>query len=246
MASHSIKKWASGLALVGLFMFSGVVLFQLQTAFGWTNPLVNPPGGSGLVTASSTKIGINTTNPSTTLTVNGGLSVSGNQIFDVATPIGPADGVNKAYVDAQSGSGGGGGSLILYYREVTNGSGTTAPPACPAGWTEQYASPGYGPHYLGILNYGWLTSSGGDGGFGGTGAPSSPPPASGSSYTLNSIAIGSDSVCSSDQKTIVPFSSFYQNSIQTSFASHDADACYTDTSVTPNVTTCNRCVVCQK
>ncbi len=88
---------------------------------------MNPPGGSGLITASSTKIGINTINPSTTLTVNGGVSVSGNQIFDVATPIGPADGVNKAYVDAQSG-GGGKPLMTLYGIYFTSGGATSVGP----------------------------------------------------------------------------------------------------------------------
>lgn len=232
-------------------MFAGAALFQLQIAFGWNNPAANPPNGNGMMGVSATGQGWmgppgTTASGTAMLTING--SISSSKVTDLIAPINGQDAANKAYVDAQVGGGGGtgGGSLILYYREVTNAGGTTAPPTCPTGWTQQYAGPGYGPRYIGVLNYGWLTSSGGQGGFGGTAPPSSPPPASGSSYTLNSVAIASDSVCSSDQTTIVPFSSFYQNSFQTNFSSHNADACYTDTTVTPNVTTCNRCVVCQK
>jgi hypothetical protein len=240
MISHTLKKWAGALALIGIFMFAGTILFQLQVAFGWTSPAANPPGGAGALYYLNSKVGVNTQTPSTTLTVSGQISASGNRIRNVATPIDGDDAVNKDYVLAQTGGGAGAGSLVLYYREIV---GTTAAPTCPTGWTPQYVTPGYGPHYIGMFNYGWLTSTGGQGGFGGTGAP---PPSAGTAYTLNSIAIASDSVCSQDQTTIVPFGSFYQNTYQPGFSSHTADACFTDTSVTPNVTTCNRCVVCQK
>ena len=118
-----MKKTASMLALVGLFLFSGVILFQLQVAFGWTNPGGPPPTGNGLITALNNRVGILTNTPSTTLTVSGTLSVAGNLIKDVATPVAGKDAANKDYVDAQVG---GGGQLVTVYGMSLPATSTNA------------------------------------------------------------------------------------------------------------------------
>jgi len=245
MATPSFKKPASILALIGLFLFSGVALFQLQLAFGWTNPLSNPPTGGGALFVDSTtgNVGIGIGSASSSLTVQGEISATGNRIRNVATPVNGDDAVNKDYVLAQTGGGAGGGSVVLYYKTV-NGSGVPSTPTCPTGWNVKYT--GYGPHFISVFNYDWqyTNPSGGtsDGGFGGTGGSGSPPPASGSSYKLNSVTFGSDSVCSTSDQSVIPGSRFYSNSLTTGFTTLFADAC----STYQGSTHCNRCLVCEK
>ncbi len=112
--------------LMAIFLLAAVlaIFSYLNTVFGWTNPSQNPPGGSGILSAVSGKLGVNTASPSTTLTVNGIISAVGNRIVDVATPISGKDAVNKAYVDAQGGGGGGGAGrdLIVTVFGVSNGT----------------------------------------------------------------------------------------------------------------------------
>lgn len=138
------KKIASLIALVGLFMFSGVIIFQLQVAFGWTNPTLPPPTGSGALTYLNGNVGINNTNPTSTLSVNGVISAMGNLVKDVATPVAGTDAVNKDYVLAQAG---GGSSFVIYGTGTVVGSNPSAPgagvPACPVGYTDILASPDY-------------------------------------------------------------------------------------------------------
>jgi hypothetical protein len=67
------------------------------------------------------------------------------------------------------------------------------------------------------------------------------------SVVHNIVAIGSDSVCSASQKTIVPISQFYQNSIVTANnTAFFSDACSIITNPVTGVTKteCNRCQVC--
>jgi len=123
------KNFAQLLALVGLFMFTSVVFFQLQIAFGFNGPTAAPPAGSGAIGANTlaplqSQVFINTPAASGTaiLTVGpdgttpgpiSGISVMNNLISDVNAPIGSKDAANKAYVDAQS--GGGAGNTITVY-----------------------------------------------------------------------------------------------------------------------------------
>ncbi|MDE2020839.1 MAG: hypothetical protein KGJ13_10930, partial [Patescibacteria group bacterium] len=59
---------------------------------------------NGIINFKGSNIGINTTIPSTTLTINGILSMNGNRIVDVALPINSGDVATKAYVDQKAGS----------------------------------------------------------------------------------------------------------------------------------------------
>jgi len=236
------------LALVIAVLAIGVAVFTyIQVAFGqssgFTGPPGSPPTGTGLLTASGNNLGVNTATPSTTLTVNGIISAAGNLISDVATPAAGTDAVNRDYLQdyvSAQGGGGGGGSVVLYYKTV-DGIVAGGAPTCPTDWTEEYS--GYGPHYLGLLAYDWFNggSGGTGGGFSDEGNPDAPP-APGSSYVMRSVAIGSDSVCSSDPFTVVNFNSIYNNGLTEDFTSMDAKACAVD----PNTgeTVCNRCLVC--
>ncbi len=237
-----IKKAAALFALVGLFLFSGIVTFQLQTAFGWTNPAAAPPGGAGAISV----------NP-----ITGQISVSGKNIQNLASAVAGTDAVNKndlenAIAVASTTGGGGGGSIVLYYRTSSLLGG--AAPVCPSGWTQLKDASnndfvGYGPHYLAVLAHDWqnVNAPGGGGGFSGFGSSPYEPgggQSSGSSYVLKSVAIGSDSVCSASQTATVPFSEIYQNNINPSYALMNANACFTDSGT--GTTECNRCIICQK
>lgn len=128
MKNIFFKKIAWLLALVGLFMFSGVSIFQLQVAFGWNNPTTMPPGGSGALTAGlNGQVGINTPNPvAAKLVINAspgtfpaidtvGSDIIGLPLIPVATGA-----ASKEYVDAQvAGAAGGGKGLITIYGAST-------------------------------------------------------------------------------------------------------------------------------
>jgi hypothetical protein len=272
MQNLSIKKIAKSVATIGILMFVGAMVFQIGVAFGWTNPLGNPPTGTGAVGVTSggqvfVGPGGTTASGTAVLTVNGAVSVMNNIISDLNAPIGDKDAVNKGYVLAQTGGVTvGAGSIVLYYKTL-NGTPVGPIPSCPAGWTYQHSN-WYGPHYIGVISYDYFYngSGGSGGGFGGTapynpptgpgvtvgGPPPDPPPAPGGgtggplaagySYNTNAIAFGSDSVCSQQQKTVVPMNQFYQNSITGAGATWYSDACATSG---PN-TECNMCVVCAK
>jgi hypothetical protein len=269
MISHKLKKWAGALALIGIFMFAGTVLFQLQVAFGWTNPTAPPPTGAGVlgVTNGQAWLGPIGTTPSGTVafTINGALSVLNNVISDVNAPIGDKDAVNKGFLLAQTGGvTTGAGSVVLYYKTTQIGSGpvTGTAPSCPTGWT--YQQSGYGPHYIGVISYDYL--NGGTGGTGGgfgsaapdtTATPPPPPPGNGGTgstlpagytYTTTDISFGSDSVCSQSQKSVVPVNQYYQNAFTNNGATWYADACSAVTNTTTGITTteCNLCVICAK
>ncbi len=207
MNSHQVKKWATGLALVGLFMFSGVVLFQLQIAFGFNNPGANPPAGSGGITAAANgNIGINTTAPTTaklaitsatlpSIDVDPSGAAGGSIIGLTATPTANDEAASVAYVNGRVGAAGGGsgaGSVVLYYKTL-NGTAVGGIPQCPTGWTFKHDD-WYGPHYLGMLAYDW-SYNGTAGGFGGGGGaygnpnqagppPNPPTPGTGSGDPL--------------------------------------------------------------
>jgi hypothetical protein len=125
------KKLASLIALVGLFIFSGVVIFQLQVAFGWTNPTIAPPGGSGVLTAVTTggisRLGINTAAPITAdlvitstpgtpgIDVDPSGAAGGRIIGLTANPVNNDDAASKAYVNSVLGAGGGGKPVVTVY-----------------------------------------------------------------------------------------------------------------------------------
>lgn len=137
----------------------------------WT--FASPPTGTigqtlgALFSNSSGDIGIRTSSPVTLLDVNGivtirkSLDMTNNRIINVAAPISAADGVNKAYVDAQAanmatttaiglwGQGRPGATVVNALGECTSTinaaiakisrSGNTATwdgarAACPANW----------------------------------------------------------------------------------------------------------------
>lgn len=235
-ASISLQKITSTIAVALLLVAIGSSAAYLQTAFGWTNPTGAPPTGSGALTASGGNIGINYTNPTSTLAVNGNADFLGNTILNLRTPTASSSVATKGYVDAALG-GGGGDSLILYYR--TDSGNPTPAPSCPTDYSELFT--GYGPHYLGVLNYDWYSSgSGGSGGGFPAGGTSSPPPAPGSTYYLSSVAFGSDSACSQNASSTIPVATIYLNSLSYDQTEFQANAC---SSASGN-TTCNRCKVC--
>ncbi len=63
-------------------------------------------------------------------------------------------------------------------------------------------------------------------------------------YTIDAVAIGSDSVCSQSWKSVVSSSEMYNNGLDSNIFRLYSHACYTS-SVT-GATTCNRCRVCVK
>ncbi len=164
-----IKKAAALFALVGLFLFSGIVTFQLQTAFGWTNPIMSPPGGSGAISYDSIADRVN---------VNKIFSVNDHNIKDVSSAIAGTDAVNKNDLEdaiALAAVGSGKPTITLYgvsgspipwstfsataLKNFANclfgtgevpclAGGTGVAPGkgvtCPANWTSIWA--GYGPY----------------------------------------------------------------------------------------------------
>jgi hypothetical protein len=243
MQKSLITKTAKLFSIASLFLFSGIVVFALQTASGWSNPSSNPPTVPGALSYINGNVGINTNNPTSTLSVNGVISAMGNKVVDVADPANGKDAVNLDYLQTQisAAGAGSGGSVVLFYKTVNGVSTSTV--NCPTNWTEEYR--GYGPHFMGILNYDWQYTSNGatyEGGFGGTGMAGNPPPITGSSYILNSVALASDSICSVDQKSVIPVSQYYGNKVTAGFTTLFADAC----SVYSGATHCNRCVVCKQ
>jgi hypothetical protein len=176
MTTHSfIKKTSWLLALGGVFLFSGVIFFQLQTAFGWTNPLpgCTPPACNGALYYDSvnSRLGINTSQPADTLSVNGIInlwnpsSTLAHLIHGVATPVAGNDAVNKDYVDAQVATAGGGILTIFSIATSTTsapanmvGSGITPGKGiqCPIGYGA--AVTGFGPFGL-VAGGGWASSN---------------------------------------------------------------------------------------
>lgn len=149
MKKTFITKLGKFAAAASLFLFSGAIIFTLQTAAGWTNPNANPPGAPGALYYSSGNVGVGTSNPTSTLSVNGIISAMGNLIKDVATPVDGTDAVNKDYVKdyvlaATSDSSALTGPIIIY--GYANRAGLIPPdpgtsvPACPNGYTDMLYS----------------------------------------------------------------------------------------------------------
>ncbi len=116
---YSLGRALGLIAVLIIVMMTAPLFSKLSIVFGWTNPTEAPPGGSGILTALNGKLGINTANPSTTLTINGELSIDGDRIRDVAAPIDGKDAVNKDYLIEQvpilaASSSGGGGWFLSY------------------------------------------------------------------------------------------------------------------------------------
>lgn len=87
-----------------------LLAFGITQVSSWTAPTAVPPNGNvyapiNVGNATQTKAGNLTVG---SLTSNGDIDATGDNLINVATPIAPADGVNKAYVDAQAAVGGGG------------------------------------------------------------------------------------------------------------------------------------------
>lgn len=140
MSKH-LKKWTAALALVGIFMFSGVVLFQLQTAFGWTNPPGTPPTGAGgiMVDPSTGNVGVKTATAPDELTVGGVINALDHRIKGVLTPVDGTDAVNKDYVLAQTGNALTGPLIIYGYGQragILPPDPGTGVPACPNGYSD--------------------------------------------------------------------------------------------------------------
>lgn len=175
MKKSFLTKAGRLLATAALFLFSGIVVFALQTASGWTNPSSNPPGAPGALYYSSGNVGVNTSTPAYTFTVAGIISAADNLIQNVKAPENGTDAVNRdyleTYVSAQVADGGGGSVTIFSVAEgplaassfsaqkPARGANT---PSCPAGWTTWFD--GYGPHgYIG--GSGWSATAGNGFGF---------------------------------------------------------------------------------
>ena len=253
-----MKKYALGFAVATVIIFVGVIFSQLQIAFGWTNPTQNPPGGSGLLTALGTNLGVNATNPSTTLTVGGEISVSNNKIRNLTAPTNSDDAVNLGYLNnvlAAGGPGSGGGSLVVYGKSV-GGAVVGGDLTCPSGWNPVMT--GYGPHFLGVFAYDWYQNGTGGtgGGFASGGSTPAPPPSppgfgssvppggmpSGATFVTNAVGFGSDSVCSRSQTTVIPLSQLYKNGFVGSTHTVYANAC---NAAGPSQE-CNICLICEK
>ncbi len=72
----------------------------LLFAWGFTGPSEAPPGGSGLIHAYNSNIGIGTSTPGYKLTVAGEISAANNKIRNVAAPLASSDAATMEYVDA--------------------------------------------------------------------------------------------------------------------------------------------------
>jgi hypothetical protein len=116
MQKTLINKTAKLFSIASLFLFSGIVVFALQTASGWTNPSSNPPGAPGALYYSNGNVGVSTNNPTSTLSVNGVISAMGNKVVDVADPTADKDAVNLGYLQTQiSAAGAGSGGTITIF-----------------------------------------------------------------------------------------------------------------------------------
>ncbi len=119
MKKSLFAKSAAILGIISIFALSGILIFQLNIAFGWSNPIGNPPTGNGAVSAVSGNTEINTSFTSnqaaaslkiTPKTVSGlpvqpAIDVSGALISGVGAPQSGTDAVNRDYVDAASSKG---------------------------------------------------------------------------------------------------------------------------------------------
>lgn len=238
-----------------LFLLSGAVIFSLQTATGWTNPNANPPNAAGALYYSNNNVGVNTTTPGYTLTVNGVLSVADNLIQHVKAPENGTDAVNRdylqSYVAAEQGGGGGStvtlfsvaeGSLaasFLLAQKPARGANT---PTCPSGWTTWFD--GYGPHgYIG--GSGWSSSHNNGFGF----QDRDEADADGTPGNSSEAVAATYSLCSQSDYHIVPafITTLPSGIIQPSFMR--ADACsilVTNTGTGQARYVCNTCRVCVK
>jgi hypothetical protein len=98
-----------------------VVAPLVQAAYAWMNPTCTPPNcGGSLYRAQSGNVGLFTTVPSSSLTVNATTSFAGNLLRDVATPLIGTDGVNKDYVDTVAAAGGSGTTVTLFSISTSN------------------------------------------------------------------------------------------------------------------------------
>ena len=145
MLFHQLKKWGAVLTLAGIVMVSGLALFQLQLAFGWTNPPASPPGGAGgvMVDAVTGNVGVKTASAPDALTVGGAINALGNLIHGVATPVAGTDAVNKDYVLAAT-SNALTGPIVIY--GIGSRPGLIPPDpgngaiACPNGYSDMLYS----------------------------------------------------------------------------------------------------------
>ena len=255
--SQQLRKWGAGLALVGICMLSGIALFQLQVAFGWTNPPGTPPTGSGgiMVDATTGNVGVQIGSAPDTLTVGGTINAMGNLIKGVATPVAGTDAVNKDYVLAAS-SNALTGPLIIYGIGSRNGSIPPDPgtgvAACPTGYadllysyiwdtqtgfrsTSVTAAGGYGPHAI-VMGAGWPSVPAAWHWEGDEDIPNQVP----------SISAVTNSICSTEDIQILP------SSLPTATAGPGGitplymPACGTGNFAGTIVSYCNTCRICGK
>jgi len=256
MNEHHLKKWASGVALIGLFMFSGVALFQLQVVFGWTNPAGDPPAGAGgiLIDPATGNVAVQSGSAPDTLTVGGTINALNNIIKGVATPGNDDEAANKLYVDAAAG----GQNFTIFgtastsmtwnsgtgqYDPVTVSGGAGV--SCPAGYGTALA--GYGPHGV-VSGAGWANSP-----FYWD-KPTDPEYSNepGFTYVIAPVAVAPTySTCSTSEYQIVPTAGVnFQGGSADYYNYIVAKACENFIDNTPPLTSafrvCNTCRICVK
>lgn len=243
------KKYLFALATAGGLLALTFAFSWLGVVFGWTNPTQAPPSGSGLITVLNGNLGINTSNPTSQLTVNGPIDALNNLVRGVATPIAGTDAANKDYVLAAS-SNALTGPLIVFGQASKPGLLPTQPgqnvPACPSGYQDILYSPDMSSGTPGTLmagGYGPLGIAEGSGYYAGA-----DPFSNEQTFNETSVwAIGTYSICSTVISQIIPSRLPEPGTgTQGTFAS-GALACNTRSDgVGGFTTTCNTCRICGK
>jgi len=116
MIGMKLNKIFKNLLNLIILIIGGLIFSYLQTTFGWTNPINNPPSQPSPVSIKNGNVGIGAPNPSQTLHVGGAIRITNLLNCDTID----SDSSGNLFCGTDQGAGLGGSGTTNYLAKFTN------------------------------------------------------------------------------------------------------------------------------